>query len=144
MTQLLHKRTAPTAVQLFDELLNDFPAIWGRDMKAFNPQVPATNIHETKEGYHLELLVPGRTKEDFGIEVEKNVLTIKFEQKEETKQEDLKTLRREFTLNSFKRSFTLGEQVQVEGIQAKYEDGILRVWLPKQEVAKFSKQIAVQ
>jgi HSP20 family protein len=143
MTQLHNKRTAPTAVQLFDELFQEFPAFWGRDMKnaASNP---ATNIYETKDGFHIELMAPGRAKEDFQIDLDKNMLTIRFEKKESSEQTDLKTVRREFAIESFKRSFTLGEKVNIDGIQAKYENGLLSLWLPKQEVTNSVKQINIQ
>ncbi|RYG00633.1 MAG: Hsp20/alpha crystallin family protein, partial [Chitinophagaceae bacterium] len=112
------------------------------------------NIHETKDGYHLEFNAAGRNKEDFKVEVEKGLLTISFEAKEvkaeettENKQAetDYKTVRREFKISSFKRSFNVDEKVDVDNIQAKYENGILKVFLPKKEVvAVTGKQINVQ
>ncbi len=126
---------------LFNELLNDLPSTartFGQELFAF----PQTNIHETPDAYHLELIVPGRTKEDFKIQVEQGLLTISFEKKEEPVQaEDYKTLRREFEFKSFKRSFSVDDKVAVDGIQAKYENGVLKLLLPKKEE---SKQIAKQ
>lgn len=124
----------------FDELLNESwkDGSWGTLSK-----VPA-NIHETKDGYHLEISAPGLKKEDISIAVEKDLLTISFEKKEETSSEDYKTIRREFSAESFKRSFTLSDKINPETIQAKYEDGILKVHVAKrEEVQPSSRQISI-
>ena len=126
---------------VFDELLNQFPNNW-TDSALQNPPV---NIHETKDAYHIELSAPGLNKEDFKINVEEGLLTISFEKKEETKSDDYKTVRREFAQRSFKRSFTVDEKTDVDNIQAKYEQGVLKLHLPKKEQAKVSaKQINIQ
>jgi len=128
---------------LVDELLNGFPAHWGKD-QVHNHFAPAVNIHETTDGYHVELNVPGRNKEDFKVSIDNSLLTIAFEQKETVENKDYKTLRREFSFKSFKRSFTLDEKVNVEAIQAKYENGILKLYLPKKEEVKVApKEIAI-
>lgn len=97
---------------------------------------PAVNIAENKENYEVDLLVPGLNKEDFKINLEGKVLTISAEKAEETKDENKKQIRREFGFRSFKRSFTLNEQVDGEKIQAKYENGVLKLTLPKKEVVQ--------
>jgi HSP20 family protein len=126
---------------VFDDLLNHFPANW----KDSSLHYPPVNIHETKEAYHVELSAPGLNKEDFQVKVEEGLLTISFEKKEETKAEDYKTVRREFTQRSFKRSFSIDDQVDADNIQAKYEQGVLKLHLPKKEQAKTStKQINIQ
>src|ERR1700712_4712886 len=127
---------------LFNELLNEFPASarsFGQELFAF----PQTNIHETPEAFHLEINAPGRTKEDFKIQVEQGLLTVSFEKKEESaKSEDYKTIRREFEFRSFKRSFSVDEKINVDAIEAKYEQGVLKLLLPKKEESKQSvKQI---
>ena len=129
---------------LFDELLNNFPSTWGKDSnQGFT--MPLANIHETREGYHVELSVPGRNKEDFKISLEKGLLTISFEKKAEIENTEYKTIRKEFTYNSFKRSFSLDEKINTTGIQAKYENGVLKVYLPKKaEVVAAPQQIAIQ
>lgn len=137
----------PVSNSLFDELWNQFPAQWARTWKDNNFHYPPVNIHENNEAYHLELSVPGLAKEDFQLKVEDGLLTIAFEKKEneEKKSDDYKTVRREFIQRSFKRSFTLNEQVDVENIQAKYESGVLKVLVPKKEQAKpASKSINIQ
>ncbi|GAC1440770.1 MAG: hypothetical protein NVSMB63_07620 [Sediminibacterium sp.] len=129
---------------LFEELFSGYPVSWGRDTHYGNG-IPAVNIHETAEGYHLELNAPGRNKEDFKLDLEKGLLTISFEKKETTENKDFKTIRKEFSYRSFKRSFSLDEKVNAEGIQAKYEQGILKLYLPKKEQAAIApKQITIQ
>jgi len=128
---------------LFYELFTNFPSNWGRD---FSNQVgnPKVNIHETAEGFHLELIAAGRNKEDFKVNIEKDLLTISFEKKETEENKDYKTIRKEFTLNSFRRSFSLDEKIQADAVQAKYENGILKLFLPKKEqVRQAPKEITI-
>ena len=127
---------------IFDELLNEFPTTWTKD--ATN-SVPAVNIFETKEGYVLEISAPGRKKEDFNVSLENSLLTISYTKKEEQRPEDWKAVRTEFSSNSFKRSFTVDEKIDVEKIEAKYENGLLTFFLPKKEEVKvMPKQISIQ
>lgn len=127
-----------------DEFFNEFPGAWGRDSHA-NNQFPAVNIHETPEAYHLELNAPGRSKEDFKLTVEKGLLTVSYEKKEETKSEEYKTIRREFSYKSFKRSFNLDDKIDADAVQAKYDNGVLKLLLPKKaQAAESTKQISVQ
>lgn len=129
---------------LLNELVNQFPASWGKDVQHSISTVPA-NIHETKEGYQVELNAPGRNKEDFKLNLENGLLTISFEKKEETGDKDYKTIRKEFGYNSFKRSFSLDEKINTAGILAKYENGILKLFLPKkEEVIVSPQQISIQ
>jgi len=127
---------------IFDEFLNaGFPASWGRDM---NFSVPPVNVHETNEAYHLELVAPGLQKDAFKITLEKGLLTISYEHKAEAENKDYKTHRKEFNLNSFKRSFSVDDKINADGIQAKYTDGVLKLLLPKKEEVKVTpKEITV-
>ncbi|MBC7721663.1 MAG: Hsp20/alpha crystallin family protein [Pedobacter sp.] len=139
----LVKRHPANINYLFDEIFNGFPTNWGKD-QVQNTFSPAVNINETNNGYHVELNVPGRNKEDFKVAIDNNLLTIAFEQKEATEQADYKTLRREFSFKSFKRSFSLDEKVNADAVQAKYENGILKLFLPKREDIKIApKEIAI-
>ena len=149
----INNRPVKTFDSIFDELFNGVPAHWTAGQKASTVPV---NIHESKDGYHLEFNAAGRNKEDFKVEVDKGLLTISFEAKDaaakesankETaaKEDDFKTVRREFTVSSFKRSFNVDDKVNVDNIQAKYENGILKVYLPKkEEVTQAGRQINVQ
>ena len=130
---------------LFNDLFGTFPATWATNRKDESLNFPAVNIHETKDAFHLEMNVPGRSKEDFKISVENGLLTVGFEEKQENKEEDYKTLRREFSFRSFKRSFQVEDTINVDKIQARYENGLLKLLLPKKEqVKEDNKQIVVQ
>ena len=136
----LVKQDYRTVNDLFDGLFNSIPA--AAKPRTFN--TPSVNIHETKDGYHLELLAPGLKKEDFKITFEKDLLTISYEKKDEAENKDYKTLRKEFTVASFKRSFSVDDKINAEAIEAKYNDGILQLLLPKKEEVKASpKEIAI-
>lgn len=90
------------------------------------------NVLEFDEKYHLELAAPGLKKDDFDLNVEKDVLTISASKNQE-KKEGVKVLRNEFGKYDFKRAFQLGDTVDAEGIKASYKNGILQVVLPKKE-----------
>ncbi len=97
---------------------------------------PPVNIRETEQSFSVELMAPGMKKEDFNIELDNELLTISAEVKtENTTEENGKFTRREFSFSSFKRSFTLPETVKEDEINASYEDGILKITLPKKEEA---------
>jgi HSP20 family protein len=137
----LVKHNYKTVNDLFDEFFGYLPVTRGRET-AWN--VPAVNIHETSDSYHLELIAPGLKKEDFKVNIEKGLLTISYEKKDESENKDYKTRRREFNVTSFKRSFSVDDKINAEGIQAKYENGILKLFLPKkEEVKSLPKEIAI-
>ncbi len=94
--------------------------------------LPAVNIFESKDFYNIEVAAPGLKKEDFNIDLHNSVLTISSE-KEEELAEDIEVIRREFGFSSFKRSFTIPENVNEEKIKATYKNGILSISIPKQE-----------
>ena len=130
--------------QMFDDLLMNFNETWKTEVTESN-FMPQVNIHETNEGYHVELNAPGRNKEEFKINVENNILTISLEKAEEKDVKEYKTIRREFNYETFKRSFTLNEKMNIENIQAKYDNGILKLFVPKiEEVKILPKQITIQ
>jgi len=129
---------------LVDELFNGLPNGWNNTARVgSNP--PAVNIYETNDAYHLSLNAPGRKKEDFSILVENGLLTVGYEKKTEEAQTDVKVIRREYAYKSFKRSFSLDDKINTEQIQAKYEDGVLKLLLPKKEEVKvMPKAITIQ
>ena len=106
-------------------------------LEKFNATVPAVNIRETEKDFTVELAVPGKKKDDFKVEVNNDILTISSEAQTEKEEvaEDGKYTRREFSYSAFKRSFTLPETVDEDKIKASYEDGVLRLALPKKEEA---------
>lgn len=114
---------------IFNDVMTDFPGKWNAAFSA--NWKPSVNIHETPEAYHLEMNAPGRRKEDFNVSIENDQLTIKLEEKEVKNEENYKTVLREFSFQSFERSFHIGEGIKTDAIQAKYENGILKLLLPK-------------
>jgi HSP20 family protein len=129
-------------INVFDELFGAFPVNPANTTTA-NANAPV-NITENELGYHLQFNVPGRNKEDFKINLDKGLLTVSYEKKEQEENKEIKSIRKEFALHSFKRSFSLDEKVNAEGIEAKYENGILHITLPKKEEVKIApKQISI-
>ncbi|MCM5663142.1 Hsp20/alpha crystallin family protein [Galbibacter mesophilus] len=119
----------------FDEV---FKPDWFGGMENYASSVPAVNIKEEDDKFSLELAAPGMKKDDFNVEVDKNVLTISAEVKsesEESNKENGVYSRKEFNYSSFKRVFTLPETIDSDKINASYEDGVLLLTLPKKEEA---------
>ena len=141
---MTHARFNNRPVAKFDTLFNEFfnmPSVWHNPS---NVAGPAANVYETPTAYLLELNVPGRNKEDFNINLEKDLLTISFEKNETAQAEGVTTIRKEFGVKSFRRSFSLDEKIDANNITAKYENGILKLELPKKEQAKQEpKQITI-
>lgn len=96
---------------------------------------PAVNISENEGNFVLEFAIPGFKKEDFNIEVDNDVLTISAEVNHESDEKTDTYTRREFSVSSFKRAFTLPETISEDAINAIYEEGILKITLPKLEEA---------
>ena len=113
--------------------------------KDFFKSVPAVNIIERAEDFRIELAVPGMNKEDFKVEIDKGILTISSEKKEEKKVDNSKFTRKEFSYSFFKRSFSLSDHVNAENIAGEYKDGVLILTLPKKEETKVNsvKQIKI-
>ncbi|HEY0653033.1 MAG TPA: Hsp20/alpha crystallin family protein [Chryseosolibacter sp.] len=93
--------------------------------------VPTANITETPKEYKVELAAPGLERKDFNVEVDNHTLKISAEKEEEKNEKDGEYSRREYSFNSFSRSFTLPENVKEGNIDARYENGVLKVSIPK-------------
>ena len=105
--------------------------------------MPATNITEDEKAFYLEMAVPGFSKKDIKISVEKDMLKIFSERtREENKQEQNYRVR-EFGQSDFCRTFNLGEHIDQDNIKAEYKDGILSVTLPRKEEVKIKKEIEI-
>ena len=120
---------------IFDDVFNrSISDVMGSD---FSVTVPSVNITEEKDNIKLELAAPGMDKNDFNISIDKDQLIISAEkEKQSEEKEENKWTRKEFNFSSFKRSFHLGEDINIEKIDASYENGILKLVLPKKEEAK--------
>lgn len=121
---------------IFPSLMNDiFNPDWFGGMENMKHNVPSVNIKEDDTSFHIEFAVPGLKKEDFNIELDNDVLTVSSEVKESNETKEEKFTRKEFSFRSFRRSFTLPETVDSGSINANYEDGILKLFVPKKEEA---------
>ncbi|MFA6246619.1 MAG: Hsp20/alpha crystallin family protein [Mucilaginibacter sp.] len=103
-------------------------------------RVPAVNISESENNYHVELAAPGLKKEDFKLNLERNQLTISVEQSSDHQDNQKNYSKREYSYNSFVRSFTLPESADDTKIDATYTDGILRIDIAKREEAKMIRR----
>jgi HSP20 family protein len=108
--------------------------------------VPAVNITKSKDKYAVSVAAPELKKEYFNIAVDGNMLIISSEKEEKKEKIDKKFTRKEYSYSSFSRSFTLPEEINKENIEAKYEDGVLNISLPRKEEAKTpaAKLVAVK
>jgi HSP20 family protein len=130
----------PFFSDVFDSIINDS---FLSDKLA--SRVPAVNISETENQFDIELAAPGLKKEDFKINLDKNVLSISADKKTENVEEGKKFSKREYSYNSFTRSFTLPEVADHSKIEAEYTDGVLKLIVAKKEEAKVqAREIAVK
>jgi HSP20 family protein len=121
-----------------DDLFNRNMSNWGLSNYS-DTTLPAVNIRETKDSYEVEMAAPGMKKEDFKVELDRNILTISSEKSEEHEEqgEEEKYSRKEFSYQSFQRSFNLPKEVVDEDkIEARYREGVLHLTIPKREEAK--------
>ena len=122
-----------------NNLLDDF---FGKDFQRTpaiegNHTIPSINVKETDNEYIIEVAAPGLKKENFNIEIENNVLTISYDQKEEKESKEKGIIRHEFNYSSFVRSFSVPKnEVDDSKIEASYKDGILDISLQKRVEAK--------
>lgn len=135
------------AANPFQNLFNDF---FEGEFLPSRPSMrsgstPAANIQETENAYHVELASPGMSKDDFKIEVDEDLLTIRSEKETEKEEEGTRFTKREFNYTSFVRSFRLPEEVDADKISASYKEGILNLEIPRKEVeAKKVRKIDIK
>lgn len=108
------------------------------NVNSIGTSIPAVNIMETEDSFNVEVAAPGKTKEDFNIELDNDVLTISSEDKKEneTTEKNGRFTRKEFSYSTFKRAFSLPDSVDSAKISASYNNGVLEIALPKKEEAK--------
>lgn len=142
----LNNRTLSNGNNLAETIFNGFPFVLSNE----SPLVPhsgsvSVNIKETRDAFVLDVIVPGFDKNEININLDKNILTISGEKKKEVSDESVNHVRKEYEFSSFKRSFTIAKQVNDAEIEAKYENGVLTLNLPKKAESKESpKNIAIQ
>jgi len=136
---LMKREIFPSMSNLFDNFFNTDFMDWDfKNHSLTNTTLPAVNIMETSENFVVEMAAPGMEKQDFDIQLDNGMLTISSEKEmsNEVKEDDRYT-RREFSYQSFKRTFQLPKAVVDESkIKARYENGILNVTIPKKDEAK--------
>ena len=130
---------------LMNDFLIDFPSVLRYDNATNSGQSAPVNIKENEEEYILNVIAPGFKKEDFKINLEKNLLSISVERKVEEENKNEKQIKKEYEFQPFKRTFTIDEKINAEKIEAKYESGVLILTLAKKtEVKAPAKQITIQ
>ena len=123
----------------FDRFFNDFfltPKATNGNGEGFLSNVPAVNIEEKDKQFDINVAAPGMKKDDFKIEIDEGIMTISAETKEEHESQNDNFTRREYNYSSFSRSFTLPENINEDEVRAKYEDGVLKISIPKTEEVK--------
>ncbi len=137
----------PVWANLVNDFFSNELSDWtSRHYSDTNTTLPAVNIKETNDSFVVEMAAPGMAKEDFKIELNHDLLTISSEKKDEKETKEGETYtRREYSYQSFSRSFTLPNTADSEKISAKYENGVLTLDIPKKEEAKPkpAKQISI-
>jgi HSP20 family protein len=131
---------------MVDELIGELPGLFNEGYASLSKQshIPV-NIKENETGYMLEVIAPAFEKNDFQIKIDDNILTISAERKNETEVNTKeKQIRKEYSFNDFKRSFTIDEKIDATKIEASYVNGVLRLNLPKKtEVKQKATEIVI-
>jgi HSP20 family protein len=143
---LVRLKQKPFFNNFSDDLFQNIPSLFRehKDAFPFKHSVPV-NVIESESGYKLEVVAPGLSKEDFKVELDKNLLTVSFEKKTGEEQNTEKFIRKEYSIQSFKRSFTVSDNIDADNISAQFVNGILTLNLPiKAEVKASSKQITIE
>ncbi len=132
----------PTFPHRFSEMLDEFfnDAVGATPGSTFSPRA---DISEDDKAYHIDLILPGLKKSDININVERNRLTVTGERKLEEKKETKKYHLVESGYGNFSRTFALSDDVKEDGINARFENGILKIDLEKKE-EKVAKQIEIK
>ncbi|MEY3398993.1 MAG: hypothetical protein RL220_1587 [Bacteroidota bacterium] len=124
---------------LFPEIDSFFDDFFRKDLMDWKSgvegTVPSVNVNETDKGFEIEMAAPGMKREDFKIQVKDDVITISSERKEEKDEKDQKGnyTRREFSYQSFSRSFSLPQAIERDSIEAAYDNGILNVTIDRKK-----------
>ncbi len=123
---------------LFDRFFEGDLLDWSnRNFSQTDTTLPSVNIKETTDGFEVEVAAPGFEKKDFKLELDNEMLTVSSEKKLESEtREGERYTKHEFSYQSFNRSFALPNSADIEHIGANYENGILRIYIPKKEEAK--------
>ncbi|HLU81317.1 MAG TPA: Hsp20/alpha crystallin family protein [Flavobacteriaceae bacterium] len=142
---LVKRRNNDWLPSVFDDFFRNDWLADRMNLNNIGMNVPAVNIQDNENEFVVELAAPGKKKEDFNIELDNEVLTISSEEKKENRSEEKgKYTRREYSYNSFTRSFTLPDSANSDKIAANYEDGVLKITIPKREDAKIPSRRKIE
>jgi len=131
-----HHELAPTFDTWVDDFFSgDFNHMFNRLARS-SVSLPAINISESQEGYHLEVATPGMSKENIHVTLQDRTLVISGEKKQESHSDGRNLRRQEFSCQTFQRAFTLPENVVADKLLCAYEDGVLKLDIPKQHNSK--------
>lgn len=138
MTLIRRNENYPVLSNILNDFFrNDWLDFSNRNYSLTNTTLPSVNIKESDDAFIVEMAAPGLDKNDFKISLNSGTLMISSEKKSENEvKEDSRYSRREFSYQSFCRSFSLPESADAEKISARYENGILLVNIPKREEIK--------
>jgi len=113
------------------ELANIDKHIYGKNAN----RLMKTDVHETEEDYEIEMDLPGFKKDQINVKLEDGYMTISASKAhDEKKEKHGKVIRQERYSGSMQRSFYVGEQVKTEDVKARFEDGVLKLCIPKKEL----------
>ncbi len=134
--------------QYFPDWLEDFFSgeVFNPLIKSRISSVPMVNVYENDDSFRIEVAVPGMGKEDIKINIENDIIKISAESESKIENENEKCTKREYSYKSFSRSFTLPESADIEKIDAKSLDGILKVIIKKkdEEIVKAPREIKIK
>ena len=136
------RTTTPRYPSFFDDFFN---REFGIDVTSRTHQTPAVNITEKNNAFFIELVAPGKQKNDFDVALENDTLTISTTSDKESSEENALFMRKEFDYASFQRSFRIPETIDIKNIKANYKNGLLSIELPKRKEAilETKKQIKI-
>ena len=128
----------PAFPALFDDFFGRELFNWGNsNHSTTSTTVPAVNVRENQDAFEVEVAAPGMEKKDFQITLDGTLLTISSSKQHQEEQKQANYTRREFSYQSFQRMLELPKEVvDANKIQARYENGLLLLTIPKREEAK--------
>ncbi|NOY51878.1 MAG: Hsp20/alpha crystallin family protein [Chlorobi bacterium] len=130
---------------VFSNFFENFEKSLSQTFDASQGDMPMVNVKDEDKRFVVELAAPGMEKKDFNISLENNSLTISSEKKEEKTEKNENYTMKEFSFNSFSRSFALPKNIKLDQIDANYKNGVLSISLPKKdEEAKLNRRISIK
>lgn len=129
-------RNVPGLRNEIDRLFADF---FERPSGDFGRFTPPADLYETDEAYNVEMELPGFSRDDVSVTIEQGMLTIAGRRAREESDEDENYHLRERSVGRFSRSFSLPASIEADEVEARFDEGLLKVTLPKAEEARTRK-----